>query len=56
MCVCVCNKLTVNQDKTKCVSFHMPSKTLCALNIGAIDIERVKEVTNIGVILDEKLK
>ena len=56
---CLCNKLMINQDKTKCVLFHMTNKPVprdfCALNVGAIDIERVKEVTYLGVILDEKL-
>ena len=49
----------INQDKTKCVLFHVPNKPVprdfCALNVGAIDIERVKETTYLGVILDEKL-
>ena len=31
------------------------SRDFCALNVGAIDIERVKEVLYLGVILDEKL-
>ena len=56
---CLCNKLMINQDKTKCVLFHMSNKPVprdfCALNVGAIDIEIVKEVTYLGVILDEKL-
>ena len=30
-------------------------RDFCALNVGAIDIERVKEVTYLAVILDEKL-
>ena len=55
---CLCNKLMKNQDKTKCVLFHMPNKPIpcdcCALNVGAVDIVRVKEVTFLGVILDEK--
>ena len=49
----------LNQDKAKCVLFHMPNKPVqrdfCALNVGANDIQRVKEVTYLGVILDEKL-
>ena len=49
----------INQDKTKCMLFHVPNKPVprdfCALNVDAIDIEGVKEVTYLGVILDEKL-
>ena len=55
----MCNKLMINQDKTKCVFFYVPNKPVprnfCALNVGAIDIERVKEVTYLSVILYEKL-
>ena len=56
---CLCNKLTINNDKTKFILFHTKNKpvphNLITLNTGVMNIDRVKSFTYLGVVVDEKL-
>ena len=53
-----CNKLTINNDKTHFVLFHMKNKPVprdfSALHTDVMNIDRVEAMKYLGVTLDEK--
>lgn len=58
-CWCVCNKMTINTDKTNFVLFHTKNKPVPKnfqlLETDAMPIARVNSIKYLGVVLDEKL-
>ena len=56
---CLCNKLTINNDKTTFISFHTKNKpvpkNLETQDTSVMNIDRVKSVNYLGIIIDEKL-
>ena len=56
---CVCNKLTINSDKTNFILFHTVNKpvpnNLTEIITTEMTIQRVNEIKYLGLVLDEKL-
>ena len=57
---CICNKLTINSEKTQFTVFHTPNKpmpnNLSEVETMRMKIKRVNTIKYLGVIFDEKLK
>ena len=56
---CLCNRLTINNDKTKFILFHTKNKPvpkdLETLDTSVMNIDGVESFNYLGVIIDEKL-